>query len=282
MASIEKRPDGRWRARWRETPQGRQRARHFDRKIDAERFLDGVRGDLARGLYVDPSAGKVTFRQYAETWRARQVHRGSTRVSIEQHLRLHIYPMIGDRPLSSVRPSDVQALVRTLSERLAPSTVEVVYGRVAAVFGAAVRDRFIAFTPCLDVRRPTRVPASTLEVLATREVLALRDAVPERYRALVATGAGTGLRPGELFGLTVDQVDFLRRSMRVDRQLVRVRGRGVELRRSKPPRRIGRSPCPTGPWKRWPSISRAGQLIPSSAWCSRMNATDRSSSTPSP
>ncbi|MGH9276819.1 MAG: site-specific integrase, partial [Acidimicrobiales bacterium] len=36
-------------------------------------------------------------------------------------------------------------------------------------------------------------------------------------------------RPGELFGLTVDRVDFLRRSLRVDRQLVRARGQGVEL-----------------------------------------------------
>ena len=45
MASIEKRPDGRYRARWREYAGGPQRARHFRRKSDAERFLDRVRGD---------------------------------------------------------------------------------------------------------------------------------------------------------------------------------------------------------------------------------------------
>ncbi len=39
MASIEKRPDGRYRARWREYPGGPQRAQHFDRKSDAQRFL---------------------------------------------------------------------------------------------------------------------------------------------------------------------------------------------------------------------------------------------------
>ena len=38
------------------------------------------------------------------------------------------------------------------------------------------------------------------------------------------TAAGTGLRQGEAFGLTVDRVDFLRRSLTVDRQIVLLRG----------------------------------------------------------
>ncbi len=78
MASIERRPDGRYRARWREVPGGPQRTKHFDRKADAERLLDRVRGDLASGLYIDPSAGRIPFSEYAESSRASQVHRPST------------------------------------------------------------------------------------------------------------------------------------------------------------------------------------------------------------
>jgi integrase len=229
MASIDKRADGRYRARWREYPGGPQRTKHFTRKIDAERFLDGVRGDLARGVYIDPDAGNATFKEYAEAWRAVQVHRPSTAVSVEHQLRLHVYPTIGERRLSSLRPSEIQALVRGLGERLAPGTVEVVYGRVAAVFNAAVRDRLIASSPCIDVKRPRSAPASTLDVLTTAQVLSLAAAVPARYRALITTAAGTGLRPGELFGLSVDRIDFLRKQLRIDRQLVRVRGSGVVL-----------------------------------------------------
>ncbi|MHA6618925.1 site-specific integrase [Pseudonocardia sp. DLS-67] len=48
----------------------------------------------------------------------------------------------------------------------------------------------------------------------------LADAVPDRYRALVVLAAGTGLRQGECFGLTVDRIDFLRRTLEVDRQLI--------------------------------------------------------------
>lgn len=235
MASIDKRPNGKWRARWREYPAGPQKTRHFDRKVDAEHFLDRIRGDLARGLYIDPAGGRVTFREYAEAWRVAQVHRPGTATSVEHQLRLHVYPVLGERPLHSVCQSDVQALVRQLSERLAPGTVGVVYGRVAAVFNAAVRDRLIALTPCVDVRRPPTAPASTLQVLTTEQVLELAAAVPARCRALVVTGAGTGLRPGELFGLTIDRVDFLRRVVTVDQQLVRTRERGVALAELKTP-----------------------------------------------
>lgn len=44
--------------------------------------------------------------------------------------------------------------------------------------------------------------------------------MPDRYKALIVVAAGTGLRQGECFGLTVDRVDFLRRTITVDRQLI--------------------------------------------------------------
>lgn len=244
MASIDKRTNGKWRARWREYAGGPQKTRHFVRKIDAEQFLDRVRGDLARGFYVDPSAGKVTFREYAEAWRRAQIHREGTATSVEQQLRLHVYPVLGDRQLHSVRPTEVQAFVRSLEGRLSPGTIQVVYGRVAAVFNAAVRDRLIATTPCVDVRRPATAPASTLQVLTTAQVLALAASVSQGYRALIVTGACTGLRPGELFGLALDRVDFLRRVLKVDQQLVRSRAGGVELSALKTPASYRTVPLP--------------------------------------
>ncbi len=47
------------------------------------------------------------------------------------------------------------------------------------------------------------------------QVAAMASAVPNRYRALIVFAAGMALRPGEAFGLTVDRIDFLRRSVRV-------------------------------------------------------------------
>lgn len=236
MASIDKWPGGRWRARYR-TPDGKSRSRVFDRKIDAQRFVTGMEHSKLAGQYVDPAAGRVSFRSYAEQWRKIQPYRDGTERLVEQHLRLHVYPQIGDRPIGAIRQSEVQAVVRQASKKLSPSTVEVVYGRVVSVFRAAVRDRIVVASPCVDVKLP-RSSGRLDNVMSTPQVLALADAftpdhlrkrnVHGRYRALVLVGAGTGLRPGELFGLTLSAVNFLRRTLSVERQIVRVTG-GVEL-----------------------------------------------------
>src|SRR5579872_1291603 len=102
MASIDRRPNGRWRARWREDPGGPQKTRTFDRKSDARRFLDGISGDLARGVYIDPDAGRIRFQEFAEKWRAGQIHRPSTAAQAETYLRLHAYPMLGKRPIGAI------------------------------------------------------------------------------------------------------------------------------------------------------------------------------------
>ena len=222
MASIDKRPDGRYRARWREYPGGPQKTRQFSRKGDADRFLDAIRGDLAYGVYVDPAGGRTLFQDYAEQWRAAQVHRASTSAQLETYLRLHAYPSLGRRPLGAVRRSEVQAWVKKLTGVLAPGSVELVYRWVSTIFKAAVGDRLIAASPCVRIALPKRNDSEVVP-LSVSELEALVAAVPDRYRALIVLGAGMGLRQGECFGLTVDRVDFLRRQVRVDRQLLGAR-----------------------------------------------------------
>jgi integrase len=197
--------------------------RTFDRKVDAERFAATVESDKTRGAYVDASAGLVTFAEYAEAWRHAQVHRPSTAEMYETHLRRHVYPTFGRRPLASIRPTEVQAWVRGRAEVLAASTVEVVYGIFAGIMRAAVRDRLIALTPCDGIRLPAKEP-NRLVPYTVDQVAIITEAVPERYRALITFVAGSGLRQGEAFGVTVDRLDFLRaREVRVDRQLVVIR-----------------------------------------------------------
>lgn len=217
MASVARRGDG-WRARYRDAA-GREHARHFQRKVDAQRWLDEVTAAVVTGTYVDPRAGRQTFREYAERWRAAQVHRPSTAAYTETMLRRHVYPALGSTPLADVQPSDVQAWVKALSATLAPSTVGIVHGVVSGIFRAAVRDRRLVGNPCEGTRLP-RVERAQVVPLTIEEVRRLEEAVPARFRALVTLSAGTGMRQGECLGLTVDRVDFLRRELRVDRQLV--------------------------------------------------------------
>ena len=186
MASVRQRPDGRWLARYRDGA-GREHIKTFPRKGAANRRLNEQTAGLVRGDWINPKDGRVTFRGYADGWRARQRHREGTATSVEQQLRLHVLPVIGDLPLRAICPSDIDTLIVGLSDRLAPGTVGVIYGRVAAVFNDAVRDKVIAATPCVNVKRPRTTPSSTLQVLTTEQVTTMADTIPARYRALVIT-----------------------------------------------------------------------------------------------
>jgi integrase len=128
-------------------------------------------------------------------------------------------PAFGHRPLSSIRASEVQGWVKQLSDELAPSTVGTVYHYVRTVMKSAVRDRLIATSPCVDIRLPRRERPKVVP-LEVEQVEALADAVPDRLRAAVLLAAGTGLRQGEVFGLTLPNLGLLRRTLTVEQQLL--------------------------------------------------------------
>lgn len=73
MASLKRRDDGVWRARYRDDA-GREHARHFPRKVDAQRWLDEATAALVTGQYVRPKAGRVTLGEWASPWLAGRAH----------------------------------------------------------------------------------------------------------------------------------------------------------------------------------------------------------------
>jgi integrase len=223
MSSVQKRPDGRYRVRWRD-PQGKERAKHFTRKIDADRFRSTVDADVIRGTYVDPVAGRRTFRDYAEQWRAMQPHRPNTAARTKSQLHKHVYPAFGDRPLVQIRASELQAFVTGLP--LAPSSVRPVWATVRAILSAALHDRLIGQDPSERIKLP-ELPRNEIVPLTLDQVERLTAAMPARYRALVIADAASGLRQGEIFGLQVPDVNFLRRTMKLDRQVQPAVGGGT-------------------------------------------------------
>lgn len=217
MSSLARRPNGRWRARYRDS-EGKEHARHFSRKVDGQRWLDEVTAAVVTGQYVDPQAGRTRVADYARGWESRLVCRPTTASIIDNALRLHLLPALGQRQMISVRPSDIQQLVRALSDAgMAPGSVRNVYDVAARLFRSAVKDRVIPSTPCDGIRLPKdddpEVHPPTVE-----QVAAIAEGVDARHRALVVTLAGSGLRIGEALGLVPGDVDFLRRSLRVERQ----------------------------------------------------------------
>ncbi len=82
-------------------------------------------------------------------------------------------------------------------------------------------DKVITSSPCVNIKLPN-VDQTEITVLPVETVAALTDGMPERYRALVVLGAGSGVRISEAVAVTTDRIDWPRRSLRIDRQLLRV------------------------------------------------------------
>jgi len=217
----------RWKARYQD-PDGTERSRMFERKQDAERFLTTIAADVLRGAYVDPDAGRITFADFSQQWLTAQTFTETTREATELRLRLHAVPALGDYELRNLKPSIIQAWLRGLQTKIAPSYVRTVLTNASAVLNAAVDDGLIASNPCRARSvRPPRVDREKIEPWPVAQVEAVIGALPDRYRALAVVGAGCGLRQGEIFGLRVQDVEFLRRRLQVQQQVKFVGGRLV-------------------------------------------------------
>jgi integrase len=207
---------------WAEHPGGPDRAqdRTFTRYAEAERHLAKVAHGKWTGSYVDPSAGKAKFGVFAEGWLESQTFDASTRATVTSRLTNHILPTFGNLELRQIRPSTVQAWLKGRSDVLAAGTVKAALSTLNAILGAAIEDGMIARNPC--AARSVTAPALERERVIPWTVEQLRaviDAHPLEWRAVPIVGAGCGLRRGEIFGLQVDDVDFLHRRLLIRHQV---------------------------------------------------------------
>ncbi|MGW0628969.1 tyrosine-type recombinase/integrase [Streptomyces sp. NPDC002758] len=220
----------RYRARY-VGPDGTEKSKSFPdgQKRVAEKWLSQIEADMARGQYIDPQAGRLTVRQHAERWLASLTMDPGTYVSTEQRIRLHVLPHLGSRSLDSLRPIHVREWLRKLQDGgVSPAYQRVIFANLNALLGAAVDDRLIPHNPCRSssVKAPKLEPRRIVPWRPER-VLAVRLALPERYRAMVDLAGGCGMRQGEVLGLAVDDVDFAEGVVHIVRQVKLIAGRQV-------------------------------------------------------
>lgn len=223
----------RYRARYRDAA-GKEHARHFDRKRDAQRWLDEVTASVMTGQYVNPGAGRITFRAFYDQWVELQIWVPSTRENADRAVSSVSFAAM---PLSTIRLLHVQAWVKSMSSSgLAASTIKTRFVTVRSVFRAAVQDKRIPEDPTQGVALPRPPKAETGMRIPTPEEVgrllehadSTRLSTRHGFRAFVAVAAFAGLRLGEVCGLQVHDIDFMRRAIQVRRQTQRD-GKGYRL-----------------------------------------------------
>lgn len=201
------------------------RDRSFDTLEDAKTWLKKASTDAERGEFYDPRDGAITLREYVEgTWWPTLRATPATRDAMRRRIFGHILPHMGGYPLNRIGPDEIKWWLTQAEQDIDVTTLRTVYRHFSKIMESARAARRIPANPFRDseVKPPAR-PQSKAMAWPEASVAAVRAALVPRYRVLVDLAVGAGLRQGEAFGFSPDDMDG--EVLHITRQVVKIGGK---------------------------------------------------------
>lgn len=213
--------DGRWR--YQATIAGRRCGGYARTRKEAQTKLRGLHGDADRGLL--PAPEKATVAGLMARWLdnvVKHTRRPRTFQSYRDEARRHILPTLGAMKLQQLQTAHVQQLYGELLDGgLSPKSVRIVHGVLHCALEQALVWNLVPRNVA-GAAQPPRVTRKEIHVFDPAQVKhLLTTAASGRWAALMALAVATGMRQGELLGLTWPDVELDAGLVRVRRQLGR-------------------------------------------------------------
>ena len=176
-----------------------------------------------------PQADEMTVSEWLDIWLAEylvDVKRG-TYNAYESVVRLHLKPAFGKYRLSELKTPIIQKVLNQYRrDGKSPKYIKNIHGVLHRAMEMAVRAEYLEKNPTSACVLP-RVVEKPVEPLDMPEQKKLFEALRgNRFETLFLTAMFTGMRVGELIGLTWDCVDFDNGLIHVTKQLVQTRAKG--------------------------------------------------------
>lgn len=225
--SVERTESGAWLLRW-DAPKREDGRRHqkqqtfWGTKKAADTQLAKILTDLAKTPAEKNAEMPVRelCRLFLEERTGKNLRLSSASV-YDNLFRLHFLPLCGDIPLGQVGRNDLQSVINNMLERgLAPKSVHSNYGYIKGLFNWAVEAEYLSESPVKGLTLPERPHKScgrTLSADQALELLRLLEHTPAWLPAFLALH--TGMRPGEVTGLSWDDVDLTKACLSVNRTM---------------------------------------------------------------
>lgn len=243
MPSYRRLPSGKWQAAVR-LPSGKRETRTDRLKSVVAAWATQREAEIARGLWRDPRAGRITVGEWHERWWAARVVEDSTRRTDAGVLRNHVLPKWAGWPLAKIKRMDVQGWVREMEKAgTGPYMIRYAYNLLASMLGDAIIDGRIGESPCIRIDLPRTDPK--LPAWFTRgQVDRIEAELPAGHAAMVELMVCSGPRWGEaaaVVGRARDDgegnvMDWTRRRLRITGALTQ-HGRWKEHPKSSKSRR---------------------------------------------
>lgn len=191
----------------------------------AKAARDKARNDVNRGTYVAPQA--VTVGAWLDQWLvgAEVELKPSTVASYRAKIDQYLKPTLGAERLQGLSPARLSVVWRDLSDHggkdgrpLSPRTVAYARAVLRKACADAVVARVLEVNPVAGSRAPKRDGKPRHVTWTPEQQRAfLTNAEASRWRPLWVLALASGLRRGEVVGLTWDDVDLDAGIVRVER-----------------------------------------------------------------
>ena len=228
--TIRKRPDGRWEGRYSvgfdpKTGKQIQKSVYGSSQKEVRQKISKITSEIDEGIYTDPCNMKlgtwldIWLKEYTGNLKA------STLSIYDSHVRTHLKPNLGQIQLAKLAPHMVQHLYNELlNERgLSAKTVKNIHGALHRAMEQAKQLGYIRVNP-LDAVIVPRVEKTQIETLADDEMLRFLNVIKgEPDELIYFVTVFTGLRQGEVLGLTWDCVDFENNTLLINKQHTQLR-----------------------------------------------------------
>jgi len=197
-----------------------------------------------RGSSAPAVKGQV-FQDAVDKWRsavAPNLAPGTVRQR-ESYLRMHIVPRFGRTGLLQMDVHAIQQFATDLRKSLSHKSVVNVLGTVFTILAYAKKCNCkIAEVSFADLELGSNTVATEVPFFTRHQATLIINAAPEPFKTLFAVAWCTGLRAGEILALTLDDLDFTRKTIRVNKSSD---DRTREIRQPKTPKSIALLPMTT-------------------------------------
>ena len=233
--TIRQRSDGRWEARYtvgQDPGTGKQiqRSVYGATQQEVRKKLAQVTTDIDGGTYKEPC--KMTLSQWLDIWSTEYLG-GVKPKTVESYccqIKIHIKPALGAVKLETLNTHMIQKFYNSLSKErngkpgLSPKSIKIVHGVLHKALQQAVSIGYIKFNPS-DACTIPRVERKEIKPLDNEAIIKFLKAIQgHRFEDVYLTLLFTGMRRGEVCGLTWDHVNLEKGTILINRQLQNIPG----------------------------------------------------------
>lgn len=230
--SIRQRKDGRWEGRCScgydpKTGKPIRRSVYGLTQKEVREKLTSIAKSIDDNTYIAPKT--ITVGDWLELWLKEYVQvsvKPLTFKSYEVVVRVHIKPAIGSIKLQALKAPQIQAFYNSLITDKSPKTIKNIHGVLHKALDKAIKIGYVTTNPAsvCDIPRIEKKEIKPLNADNISRFIKRLDT--EELKNLYITALFTGMREGEVLGLTWDCVDFERGTITVNKQLQKEKIKG--------------------------------------------------------